>query len=276
MAKFKNAQDKQNGKLYNIDQLDKLKPTDLILSKLVCTYCGCPLIFHHSGKRKAYLSTKPGKNHSEECKKKVHREEAKERRIHKYVGNEALTRTQQSRIAKNGYKTWRRKSTSIAIKKENSSTSKRVTLKTKKTRSSSYRPVAESNGTVPRGRKEEKMHTRVPLVAPANIENYIGQAIKVVGRIIGVKAKKYTASISLVRDGMENRVYLNEATFRNSAVGLRAALIELEKRIRNKEFRALMCAVVDVIPDSKGRPMCMLRTDDGLVVNGYEIRVALR
>ena len=120
------------------------------------------------------------------------------------------------------------------------------------------------------------MHTRVPLVAPANIENYIGQAIKVVGRIIGVKAKKYTASISLVRDGMENRVYLNEATFRNSAVGLRAALIELEKRIRNKEFRALMCAVVDVIPDSKGRPMCMLRTDDGLVVNGYEIRVALR
>lgn len=275
MAKFTKAICSIDNTKYNIDSLDKLKNGDPVLDDLHCEKCGCRLIFHHSGKRAAYLATAPGCDHSEGCKKQVRREEAKERIQRKYVSDEPLTRSQQKRLAKSGYNTWINGSQRKNNKKPNGS-SKKVTKNSSKSVHTSYRPIAGGNGNILIGNKNQKLHTRTPLVAAANIANYVGQAIKVVGIITEVKVFAYGAIIRFIREGIHFNVQLNEATFRNSAEGLGAALKALNYKIVNQGFEARACAIVDVIPNSKRLPVCMLRTDDGLAINGDDLRVALR
>lgn len=276
MSKFKMAKCHLTNKKYKVEELDKLEPDNPILSDLHCVNCDCALVFHHSGKRSAYLATKIGCNHSEDCINQVRREVAKERKEYKYSGSEPLTRTQQTRLAKSGYKSWMEKSAGIQPKNKHHSLSTKVTKNTHRTKKDSFFPVAANNGTVPVGEKKTKLSTRTPLVAVVNIGKYIGQAIKVVGRVISVHVQKHKAYISLIRDNMKLNVYLNEATFRNSAVGLQAALKELNTKISNQKFVARVCAIVDVISSSSdGSPMCMLRTEDGLIVNGLTLRIAL-
>lgn len=276
MAKFINAFCNNNGQIYSVKELNGLEKSNPILKDLHCTNCNCLLTFHHAGKREAYLATKSGCKHTEECEKKVRIEIAKKRRKNKYVGNEPLTRLQQARLAKAGYK---------AImnhrqykKRNNTSVSKHVNKSSQKSIHQTYRPVASSGSNVKSGNKHEKMHTRTPLVAFTNIGKYIGQAIKVAGKITKVKVGKHahTAKLYLEWKGSKTSIFLNEATFRNSAAGLAEALNELNYQIQHNHFKAITCAVVDVIPNSKGQPVCMLRTDDGFVVNGYGIRIALR
>lgn len=277
MTKFRVALYGGNNNEYTIGQLEKLAKNDKILSDLHCIYCNCLLTFHHAGKRAAYLSTKVGCKHSDECDKKVHVAMAKERLQKKYVGKEVLSRAQQARLARAGYKAWQNRKSSIAITtKSKTSVSKHVTKKTPTVEYSAYRPVASSDGKVPTNDGLQKRHTRTPIVTADKLVNYIGQAVKVVGKIDGnVVVGKRKANITLYRDNQKVKLVLNEATFMNSAEGLTEALKELKKYIVNDGFNALACAVVDVIPDKKGNPVCMLRTDDAIVVNGYEMRMAL-
>lgn len=277
MTKFRVALYGGNNKEYTISQLEKLAKNDKILSDLHCIYCNCLLTFHHAGKRAAYLSTKVGCKHSDECDKKVHVAMAEERLQKKYVGNEVLSRTQQARLARAGYKAWQNRKSSIAITtKSKTSVSKHVTKKTPTVEHSTYCPVASSGGKVPTNDGLQKRHTRTPIVTADKLANYIGQAVKVVGKIDGnVVIGQRKANITLCRNNQKIKVVLNEATFINSAEGLADALRELKKDIVNDGFNALACAVVDVIPDEHDNPVCMLRTDDAIVVNGHEIRMAL-
>lgn len=273
--KYLGAKNTINNKYYDIKSLDRLNPNSIILKHLCCENCGCKLTFHHSGKRKAYLATAPGHNHSSECRNKVYRKEAKERIRNKYAGTVTLTRTQQARLSMAGYLAMVKPDRKISANVKYS-VSKTVTKKTVQTTSVSYRAVAgSSNGVIQVGNKNQKLHTRTPFVAPTNLYKYIGQAVKIGGTITKIIVGKGLVTIYFARDSVIFEVHLNEATFRNSAVGLSNSLRELNFKIQNKGFMALACAIVDVVPDSQGRPYCILRTEDGLNINGHPLRLAL-
>lgn len=275
MPKFEKARYSNTRTYYTVEQLDKLVPEDAVLQNLFCENCNCPLTFHHSGKRKAYLSTKPGYNHSESCNNKLKREAAVKRRVSRYSGSIALTRTQQARLAKSGYRAWmnRRNGTNRSSKRK--SISKRVTKKTIRETRAVFKPVADSNGTVPVGDAKENVQGRTPLVPISNIGAYIGQAIKVAGEIGDVHVGKNITSFKLIDQSNEVTIKLNEATFRNSAAGLKNVFLTLKSKLKDN-FKAFCCAVVDVIPDTEGNPMCILRTEYALVVNGTTVRIALK
>ena len=277
MVKFTTALYEKESKVYSLVQLDKLLIDNPILQDLHCLNCGCLLTFHHSGVRKAYLSTKSGEKHSEECNKKVLVEEAKERHSASKVISVGLTKTEQARLAKSGYNSWMKRQISSSVDKKTNPPSKRSTSNTHKSKGKRYSPVAAVKGKVENDSGvKRKLSTRTPIVSVANISRYIGQAIKVVGQIVKVKQSGNKAYLYFKRQDQIVRVLLNESTFMNSAVGLKDFLSKLSQIITQTKFIANACAVVDVIVDNMGNPLCVLRTEEGLNINGRRARIALQ
>lgn len=67
-----------NGKDYSLEELKALPDDDVVLSKLVCVNCGCDLTFtHDSAARGAFLKTKNGHSHADDCELFFEREERK-------------------------------------------------------------------------------------------------------------------------------------------------------------------------------------------------------
>lgn len=276
MVKF-NVAVNGNNEVFTLNELDQLKSGNPIFNDLHCETCGCLLTFHHSSDRKAYLSTKSGQKHSEDCDKKFRVEQAKIRRSQNYAGTVSLTKSDQARLALAGYKVWKKKNKSINAAAKKNNISKHYNRKSKVTTRLKYLPVAGKNGTLTTTDNGQKrsLRTRTPIVAVSNISKYIGQAIKVVGKVDKVVVQKYGAYIIVWRQGQLLKVVLNEATFRESAQGFKSVLKELSSRVENG-FNADTCAVVDVIVDNDNNPLCILRVEDALVINGKTVRMALK
>ncbi|WP_251545318.1 hypothetical protein [Limosilactobacillus caecicola] len=273
VQKFVKALDLRTNNEFIINQLDQLESSDDVLHNLGCPICGCPLVFHHTGsRRKAYLSTKRGFNHTDECVNKVHAE-LRQRKF-EAIGHDDIyipfqaqharaldyyhqLVNQENKILKN----------SIKKKRANNSKSKRNYPGTKLGHRIVHRPSIIPSVGVPLN----KERVRMPGVTIYNVRNYINRTVKFGGNLLKISRSGTSVSIFIGNSHNNVPIILNEVFLRDAPSGYINGIKALIKRC-NKDGgftkRILIVGIVDVQIGINGQVECLVRAESALLFNG--------
>ncbi|MCC4410563.1 hypothetical protein LMB83_00635 [Limosilactobacillus reuteri] len=277
VLKYSAAIDLRNDNLIPIEELITLDNNDEILKNLGCPICKCRLVLKHlSSSRGAYLSTKPGCNHSDTCNKRVEVKLRKER--FKAIAHDDIYLTPKAQHARavnfarrimNSEKRKNRYSKKGLSKKL--SKTKRIGEKTKTVKGVVYR--ASINPNI--GRKINNEHVRLSAATPINVERFINRTIEFGGFLEKLIFGKESVIMVVSINRSKASIVMDPAFFRQSSKEYKDSLMVLKKFLDTSRMHPLITAIVDVVPSITGKVECLVRIDSALCFDGLSLGIYL-
>lgn len=278
--KFEKAVEKKTGLVFTLNQLELMTKGDERLKDLQCPNCGCKLIFHHSGTKKAYLSTKGNEDHSEDCELKVLAEQAASQTKYKGQADVLLTSSMQksrSYTAFQDFKKLQDLEAGVAIK---------VAPPKSGTKSPRKGPITEKDELIkliPKASGESTIDTELtkgrrvstPTRHPNNlVQDDVNQTFKFSGWLddITVQSNRIWFDVSFM--DVQKRLIVNEAAFNKAPVNY-DKLMETIK-LKSSIEKVIFTCVIETIPSSTdGSLQCMIRDVTSILINGMQPAVYL-